>query len=299
MLLLYVSLVICVQTGLTDFQSANNRVLIDICAGNIISAQTMGISKLFFPWHSLLIHVACVHWQKQLLLYTAKWKLLFKVSSSDPCLLFRGVLQSIVLGLNGKKNSAGEKPLSALPESLELLDLGILAWRWNVNGLCVFWFCSVCFRKPKRKMLLFSTSQKKLGMFMMPPGMSKETRELMVRLWLWIFLFVKPWGLFREVLAQNLRSLQMFTIALRALFPFASRSMPAMCLQVWGFLWHDLHRFLVVLSLSNTWACMLLLRDWTKSMLLLFLKPIFICLWAGYNAFPNLVPGTGTGPGFC
>lgn len=48
-MLLYVTLVICVQTGLTDFQSANNRVLIDICAGNIVSAQTMGISKLFFP----------------------------------------------------------------------------------------------------------------------------------------------------------------------------------------------------------------------------------------------------------
>lgn len=79
-----------------------------------------------------------------------------------------------MLGLDGKENSAGEKLLSALPEALELLGLGTSAWWWNVNGLCVFWFCSVCFRKPKRKMLLFSTSQKKLGMFMMLPGKSKE-----------------------------------------------------------------------------------------------------------------------------
>lgn len=48
-MLLYVTWVICVQTGLTDFQSANNRVLIDVCAGNIVSTRTMGISKLFFP----------------------------------------------------------------------------------------------------------------------------------------------------------------------------------------------------------------------------------------------------------
>lgn len=79
-----------------------------------------------------------------------------------------------MLGLNGKKNNAGEKPLNALPEALELPDLGTLAWWWNVNGLCVFWFCSVCFRKPKRKMLLFSTFQKKLGVFTMPPGELKE-----------------------------------------------------------------------------------------------------------------------------
>lgn len=114
-------------------------------------------------------------------------------------------------------------------------------------------------------MLLFSTFQKRSGMFMMLLGKSKENRELIVRLWLGIFLFVKQWGLFREVLAQNLRSLQMFTIALKASFPFASRSMPAMCLQVWGFLWHDLHKFSVVLSLSNTCTCMLLLREWTKA----------------------------------
>lgn len=37
-MLLYVASVICVQTGLTDFQSANNRVLTDVCAGNIVSA---------------------------------------------------------------------------------------------------------------------------------------------------------------------------------------------------------------------------------------------------------------------
>ena len=99
----------------------------------------------------------------------------------------------------------------------------------------------------------------------MPPGKSKENRELTLRLWLGIFLFVKQWGLFRDVLAQKLRSLQMFAIALRASFPFASRSMPAMCLQVRGFLWHDLHRFLVDLCLSNTCACILFLGDWTKA----------------------------------
>lgn len=78
-----------------------------------------------------------------------------------------------MLGLNGKKNSAGEKPLSALPEALELPDLGILHGCGMLMD-CVFWFCYVCFRKPKRKMLLFSTFQKKLGAFMMPPGELKE-----------------------------------------------------------------------------------------------------------------------------
>lgn len=53
--------------------------------------------------------------------------------------------------------------------------LGVSLWQWNVNSLCMFWLCSVCFRKPRRKMLLSSTFQRKLGMFMRLPGKSKET----------------------------------------------------------------------------------------------------------------------------
>lgn len=45
-----------------------------------------------------------------------------------PAFLLSGVLCSVVLGLHRKENSAGDKTLNALPEALELLDLGTLAW---------------------------------------------------------------------------------------------------------------------------------------------------------------------------
>lgn len=65
-----------------------------------------------------------------------------------------------MLGLNGKKNSAGEKPLSALPEALELPDLGILAWWWNVNGLCVLGLFCLFQEAQKKDAALLNFSEK-------------------------------------------------------------------------------------------------------------------------------------------